>query len=136
MNISFTSNNYIRSHTDGIYEYKLEGFDNKWITGDQIIYTNIHPGNYKLWIREKKLSSDDIISKTTSMDIIIQHAWYANPYAYIMYFIIAYVILFSFMRFRKVRHDLKTSLEMERKEKEQIEKPVEMAPAKMSQTQT
>lgn len=121
LNISFTSNNYIRSHTGGTYEYKLEGFDNKWVTGDQIIYTNIHPGNYKLWIREKKLSSDDIISKTTSMDIIIQHAWYANPYAYIIYFIIVYVILFSFMRFRKVRHDLKTSLEMERKEKEQIE---------------
>lgn len=120
LNISFASNNYINRYIDNQYEYKLEGFDTRWISGNNAIYTNILPGKYKLMVREKS-TEHNINSKTISMDIIVRHAWYANPIAYTVYFIIAYIILFSFLQFRKVRLRLKNSLEAERKEKEQIE---------------
>jgi signal transduction histidine kinase/ligand-binding sensor domain-containing protein/DNA-binding response OmpR family regulator len=118
---TFTSNNYIKTYTDDLFEYMLEGFDSKWIVGDKIIYTNIPPGKYRLTVREKTVSPEWTTPKTISMDITVRHAWYANPYAYALYFIIAYVLLFSFIRFGKVRHHLKISLEAERKEKERIE---------------
>lgn len=119
LNISFASNNYINRYTDNQYEYKLEGFDTQWISGNNAIYTNIYPGKYKLIVREKS-TEYDITPKTISMDIFIRYAWYANPIAYIIYFFIAYIIFQSFLRFRRVRLRLKNSLEKERKEKEQI----------------
>jgi signal transduction histidine kinase/ligand-binding sensor domain-containing protein/AraC-like DNA-binding protein len=119
LNISFTSNNYINTYTKNQYEYKLDGFENKWIAGDPVIYTNLLPGKYKLTVREKT-TEYDTDAKSISMDIAIRYAWYANPIAYTLYFIIAYLILISFLRFRQVRLRLKTSLETERKEKEQI----------------
>ncbi|MDR1096956.1 MAG: response regulator [Tannerella sp.] len=121
LNIAFASTGYFCSQTGGAYEYRLEGFDSKWIAGDRIIYTNIDPGKYTLRVREKKTSPGAAPSKTASLEIVIRHAWYANPYAFAFYFIIVYVILFSFMRFLQVRQRLKTSLELERKEKERIE---------------
>ena len=120
LNITFASNNYISAHAKDRYEYFLEGFDDKWITSDNIIYTNLPPGKYKLVVREKTV--DPLIAaKTITMDIVIRHAWYANPIAYIMYALIVYFFFSYLVRIRKARFHLKTSLETERKEKEQIE---------------
>ena len=120
LNISFVSNNYINIHTEIPHEYKLEGFDDIWISGGNIIYTNIPPGNYKLVVREK--NTDYITNpKTISMDIVVRYAWYANPIAYTVYFIIAYMVFIFFLRLRNLRLRLITKLDAERKEKEQIE---------------
>ena len=120
LNITFASNNYINACTNEQYEYYLYGFDDKWITGNHIIYTNLQPGKYELAVREK--TTDPLVAvKTITMDIIIRHAWYANPLAYIIYLSIVYYILSHIFRLRKTKLRLKTSLETERKEKEQIE---------------
>ncbi|MDR2915079.1 MAG: response regulator [Tannerella sp.] len=119
LNIAFTSNNYINVYTKNQFEYKLEGFDEKWISGNHIIYTNLEPGKYKLLVREK-IPEYKTISKMIVMDISVRYAWYANPIAYTVYFIIAYLILLTFLRFKRVRQRLRTSLDTERKEKEQI----------------
>ena len=121
LNISFASNSYISNHTEIQYEHILEGFDDKWISGENIIYTNIRPGNYKLIVREKN-SEYNIRPKMISMIIIVNHAWYANPVAYTIYFLIAYSIFFFFLRLRNLRLRLITTLDAERKEKEHIEK--------------
>jgi Signal transduction histidine kinase len=119
--ISFASNNYINKHTEIQYEHKLEGFDKMWISGANIIYKNIPPGKYKLVVREK--NTDDMANpKTISMDIVVRYAWYANPIAYTIYFIIAYLVFMFFIRLRHLRLRLITKLDAERKEKEQIEK--------------
>ena len=121
LGMSFVSNNYINKHNEIQYEYKLEGFDNNWISGSNIIYTNIPPGNYKLIVREKN-TDYNISPKRISMDIVVRHAWYANPIAYTVYFIIAYIVFMIFLRLRNLRLRLITTLDAERKEKEQIEK--------------
>ena len=120
LNITFASNNYIHTRTKEQYEYFLEGFDDKWITGNNVIYTNLPPGKYKLAVREK-ITDPLVAAKTITLDIIIRHAWYANPVAYIIYGSIIYFILNYIIRIRKARFRLRTSLEAERKEKEQIE---------------
>jgi signal transduction histidine kinase/ligand-binding sensor domain-containing protein/AraC-like DNA-binding protein len=118
--ISFASNNYTNPYKQNPFEYKLEGFDDKWVAGNNIRYTNIRPGKYHLIVREKSVEPT-ITSKTITMDIIVRHPWYANPLAYILYILIACFIIHSFLRFRRVRLYLKTSLEMERRDKERIE---------------
>ncbi|MDR0698637.1 MAG: response regulator [Tannerella sp.] len=118
--INFTSNNYTNPYKQNPFEYKLEGFDDKWVEGDNIRYTNIRPGKYHLTVREKNVEPA-IASKTIAMDIVVRHPWYANPVAYTLYILIAYSIIHSFLRFRRIRLYLKTSLEMERRDKERIE---------------
>jgi len=120
LNITFASNNYINTFTKEQYEYYLDGFDDKWITGNNIIYTNLPPGKYKLAVREKT-TNPLVAAKMITLNIVIRHAWYANPVAYLLYGTIIYFILAHIIRLRKTKFRLKTSLEAERKEKEQIE---------------
>jgi hypothetical protein len=44
---TFTSNNYINTLQKVAYEYKLVGFDEKWIASqdNNIFYTNLNPEN-------------------------------------------------------------------------------------------
>ncbi|MDR1381341.1 MAG: response regulator [Tannerella sp.] len=118
--IHFASNNYINPYEQNSFEYRLEGFDDRWMTGNNVRYTNLRPGKYHLMVREKS-AEPAIISKTIAMDIVVRHPWYANPFAYALYVIIAYFIVFSFLRFRRIRLYLMTSLEMERRDRERIE---------------
>ena len=121
LNISFTSNNYINTHDEDRHEYRLHGFDDKWISGNHIIYTNIPPGKYRLTVREKT-TEYRINPKTITMDITVRHAWYASPLAFTAYFLTVSAILWFFLRIIRIRRRLKASLEMEHKEKEQIER--------------
>jgi len=121
INISFASNDYTNPHNSDMYEYKLEGFDNNWTQGDNIVYTNIRPGSYRLTVRENAMNAD-AVPKFLQMDIRIGHPWYANPLAYAFYLTVAAVIIWAFLRLSKARMRLRNSLEMERKEKENIEK--------------
>ena len=120
LNISFASNNYINANTEIPYEHRLQGFDDIWISGRNIIYTNVPPGNYKLVVREKN-TDYNTNPKTISMDIVVRYAWYANPIAYAVYFIIANIVFMLLLRLRNLRLRLITRLDAERKEKEQIE---------------
>jgi signal transduction histidine kinase/DNA-binding response OmpR family regulator len=121
INISFASNDYTDPHNPDLYEYKLEGFDNNWTSGNNIVYTNIRPGQYRLTVRENAMNAD-AGPKFLQMNITIRHPWYANRFAYAFYFTVALVIIRAFMRLSKARMKLRNSLEMERKEKENIEK--------------
>ena len=120
LKISFASNNYVREYAENLYEYKLEGFDSKWTSGNSIVYTNIRPGKYRLRVREKG-TEHNVAPKSISLGIIVRHAWYANPVAYVIYILMAYVATVALLRLRRIRVRLRTSLEAERKEKEQIE---------------
>lgn len=120
--VTFATNNYINMLNSMAYEYKLEGFDTEWIptTKTSVYYTNLNPGNYILKVREQ-----DILKSMTpqeiEMRIDILAPIYATPWAYTLYFLIALSIVSVFVHFRYTKMKLKTSLEMEKKEKEQIE---------------
>ncbi len=119
--LTFTANNYTGSHRQAIYEYKLEGFDNKWIstTENNLVYTNLSPGKYRLTVREKQYELSTNL-RQTSFEIVIHPPLYATFWAYLLYAAIVLGSLYSFYRFKKARIMLHASLEIERKEKEQV----------------
>ncbi|MCC8142975.1 MAG: hypothetical protein LIO97_03010 [Tannerellaceae bacterium] len=122
LSISFSSNSYVKTLTRKLYEYKLEGFDEKWIPGttNQLFYTNLNPGKYLLKVREKQ-SDPTTIPKSIELAITIQSSLYATPLFYFLYILIISGIVYSIFRFKQSKLLLKTSLTLERKEKEQIE---------------
>lgn len=119
---SFTSNNYINTLKKTAYEYKLEGFDTKWIQGNSknIAYTNLNPGSYVLTVREKQYDPN-VQPQSIKMEVVIHSPFYATPLFYFLYLIIIIGIIYSIIRFKQSQLLLQTSLEFERKEKEQIE---------------
>lgn len=119
---SFTSNNYINTLKKTAYEYKLEGFDTKWIPGNtkDIAYTNLNPGSYVLVVREKQYDPN-VQPQSIKMEVIIHSPFYATPLFYFLYLVIIVGIIYSIIRFKQSQLLLQTSLEIERKEKEQIE---------------
>ena len=104
------------------YEYKLEGYDEKWIsTNDRRInYTNISPGNYTLVIREQK-SSFKKQPGEIRIDITVHAPWYKTPLAYLLYLAALFTLLYYIYRFKRSQLILKTSLEMGEREKKNIE---------------
>lgn len=120
---TFTSNNYVNTLKKAAYEYKLEGFDKKWITSkdNNISYTNLNPGKYTLIVREIQYDPHLEQPRTIRMEIRIHSPWYASRLAYLLYFSLIAGLLYSFYRFKRSQYMLQTSLEIERKEKEAIE---------------
>lgn len=120
---TFTSNNYVNTLKKAAYEYTLEGFDKKWITSkdNNILYTNLNPGKYTLYVREIQYDPNLEHPRTIQMEIRIHSPWYASKLAYFLYLVLIMSILYSIYHFKKSQFILQTSLEMERKEKEAIE---------------
>lgn len=118
----FTSDNYINALKKTVYEYKLEGFNDKWISTEtkNISYTNLNSGTYTLIVREKQYDPN-IQPQNIKMEIIIKSPFYATPFSYLLYILVIISIIYSFIRFKQSQLLLRTSLEIERKEKEQIE---------------
>ena len=122
LTISFASNNYVNTLSKTTYEYMLEGFDEKWIPGNnkRISYTNLSPGKYTLHVREKQYDPASL-PKSIKMDVVIKSPIYATPFSYALYIFIIVSILYLFYRFKHSQLLLQTSLAYERKEKEKIE---------------
>ncbi|MDR1782879.1 MAG: response regulator [Dysgonamonadaceae bacterium] len=118
---TFASNNYTTSLNQPEYEYMLEGFDRRWITiaNNTISYTNLNPGSYNLIIREKGTNTYN--PQTISMKIAISSPFWATPLFFCIYVLLAAAIIWWFYRFKRSQLLLQTSLEIERKEKEQNE---------------
>ncbi|NDV60495.1 two-component regulator propeller domain-containing protein [Bacteroides sp. 519] len=120
--ISFTSNNYIGMLDNYIYEYKLEGFDANWISTfkDNIYYTNLNPGDYVLKVRQKEINQSKSI-REISMAIHIKTPFYATPISIVLYILLVLLIISTLVYFQYSKIKLKTSLDLEKKDKEQIE---------------
>lgn len=118
--VEFASSNYI-FHTVREYEYKLDGFDNEWklATSNTLIYTNMNPGKYKLLVREADKGHG---AKICELDIKISPPIYASMPAYMLYSMLFILSLIGLIKFSTWRSRLNSALEMERREKEQIEK--------------
>ncbi|GGK06290.1 hybrid sensor histidine kinase/response regulator transcription factor [Parabacteroides faecis] len=120
--LNFNSNNYINTLKETAYEYKLEGFDTKWISNsdNSIQYTNLNPGEYTLIVREKQYDTK-IEPQTIRMGITIHSPFYATPLFYLLYVLVGGGLIYGFFRFKQSQLLLRTSLQYERKEKERIE---------------
>ncbi|GAB1414609.1 two-component regulator propeller domain-containing protein [Paludibacter sp.] len=114
--INFTSLDYTSPEEN--IEYKLEGFDREWIKASnerKIMYSNLLPGNYKLIIRNSRTAVEQAIQ------IEMLTPFYKTWLAYIVYSIIALIILYLILSNYISRIKLQTSLVYANREKEQIE---------------
>lgn len=72
---------------DNKYEYRLVGFDKKWIQVDKELsayYTNLDPGDYTFEVRAS--NNDGIWSdEITSIDITVAPPFWRTIYAYLLY---------------------------------------------------
>ncbi|MGL5416523.1 MAG: two-component regulator propeller domain-containing protein [Clostridium sp.] len=112
---------------DWNYEYKLEGFDEGWISSKNrnlARYTNISPGNYKFKVRAR--FGIEEVSEETSIDIEIKKPWYESNIAYIIYFLIVVLIIYLIVNRVIILENLveqrTKELNNELKEKEKIYK--------------
>lgn len=122
LTVTFTSNNYVNTLKKTSYEYKLDGFDTKWIYTDarEVTYTNLSPGSYTLLVREKQYDPA-VTPQTIRLGITVCSPWYATPWAYGLYAVLTVGVIAGFIRFKQSQWMLRNSLALERKEKEKIE---------------
>ncbi|WP_040415873.1 ligand-binding sensor domain-containing protein [Cyclobacterium qasimii] len=87
--VSFSSMNYLNPEKNS-FQYKLEGFNNDWISLSnapfEVSFTNLDPGNYRLLV---KASNIDGIPGTeiSSLAITVLAPFWKTDFAYFVYFI-------------------------------------------------
>lgn len=126
--VTFACSNYANS-SGSTYAYKLEGFDNDWISTEwqQINYTNLNPGKYLLRVREQESNRRE--PKEIRLHIRIEPPFYRTPLAWCLYLLTAATLMYAFLVVRQKQIRLRASLQYERKEKEYIR---ELNKAKLS----
>ena len=121
--IEFTTINFINPDKS-LFEYKLENFNTDWVqAGNQreANFTNVPFGKYKLLIRatnEDGVWSDEI----KSLQIIINPPFWKTWPAYLIYFLLIILVLYSIYKYQVRRLKLKQERVLEKikqdKEKE------------------
>lgn len=103
-----------------IYQYRLEGLDNDWISTNpgtnRVTYTSLPPGKYTFLVRAKENENLSNIRKAT---IVITPPWYQTGWAMLLWTLILCGIIFSVVMYllSRIRH--KQEL-VERMHKEEI----------------
>ncbi|HEY1199857.1 MAG TPA: ATP-binding protein, partial [Niastella sp.] len=105
------------------YAYKLEGFNNDWLTTDgshrTVTYTNLDPGTYTF--RVKASNGDGVWNEqgTALVVTILPPFWRTIP-AFIIYAILLAAILFAARRLTIQRAHMRFQLAQQKKEAERV----------------
>ncbi len=98
------------------YAYKLEGFDKEWNfvnTGRKAIYTNVKPGEYVFKV--KGTNNDGVWNETgTSVRVTVLPPFWQTTVAYMLYILLAGILLFGLYRYFLNRERRKNYLALER----------------------
>ncbi len=123
ISLEFAALNYIQSGRNQ-YKYKLEGFNDDWIhAGNRtnVDYTNLKPGSYTF--RVSGSNNDGVWNEEgASLQIIIHSPPWKTVWAYIIYGFILIGIILWYRSFLLNRAKIRTALEVERVEKENVQK--------------
>lgn len=123
LTINFADNDYANSYNPRLYEYKLEGLDQDWISTNKtsLVYTHLNPGKYTLKVRTQNIYTPaDRKSDEIRLEIVVHAPFYATPLAWTVYLLIFASLLYGFIYFRQRQIRLEASLQYERKEKAYI----------------
>ncbi len=97
------------------YMYKLEPFDNNWNTPSSLnfaTYKKLPPGTYNLQV--KACNSAGIWSdKEATLGIIIKPPFWRSPIAYIIYFLLIGIILYTTYRLMRKFNALQNRIQIE-----------------------
>ena len=113
--IKFAALNYIYPERNK-YAYKLEGFpDETWhyVDGQRAAtYTNLDPGTYVFKV--KAANNSGVWSlKPRELKITVLPPWWQTKFAYLIYFLVAVLLLYLFNYYSKYTERLKNRLEYE-----------------------
>lgn len=114
VSFNYTILDYSGLSKNNIY-YKLEGFDEDWIkstAGQQLIYSNLKPGKYKLHLASGGYDSNEQITVNRTLSIIIKPPYWLTGWAYLIYSLIILGGLFLSYRYLHNRVKLKRVKEM------------------------
>jgi len=118
--IEFIALNYF-SPDKNSYTYKLDGFNNQWITTDgkknSATYTNLNNGTYIFHVKELKGNSE---GKEITLKIIVLPPFWKSWIAYILYAIIIFLLLILLRQLILVRERINMRIEHERIEAQHI----------------
>ena len=87
------------------FQYKLEGFDETWSdwSGSSTKeYTNLRENDYVFKVRAKNIYGT--LSNISEYKFTVDPPWYRSVWAYIGYFSIAFLTLFSSLKFQSRKH--------------------------------
>lgn len=107
----------------GVFEYCLEGMDNDWIRVDnnEISYTNLPPGHYKLKLRNRVDVPGRDDRSVTSLLIDIAHPWYATWWMRSIFCVAVVLFVYWYYNMKRARMILNQTIERERMEKKHQE---------------
>lgn len=95
-------------YSNYFYAYRLKGFNDEWkISKNERIatYTNIPPGDYTFEVKAATENRNwDIPAKT--IQIKVHPPIWNHPLAYLLYFIMFFVVIYSIYRWDKLRKNL------------------------------
>jgi len=118
--IDFIALNYFFPERN-VYAYKLEGFDNQWITSDgnknSATYTNLTNGTYDFRVKEVIGKFE---GKEISLKIIVLPPFWKSWIAYILYAILIFSTLIFLRHLILVRERINNRIEHERLEAHHI----------------
>ena len=86
------------SNTENVqYSYMLEGANEKWsdVDSNDINYSNLSPGNYTLKIKAR--SHNGLETDVNSVSFTIKPPFYKSGLAFLLYFIIIILIVYSYI---------------------------------------
>lgn len=77
------------------YTYILDGYEEQWHNGNNRVasYSNVPPGHYKF-----RVKVDDYDSPECVLEIVVLPPWWATWWAYIIYTVMAGLVLYGIMR--------------------------------------
>ncbi|MFR9591719.1 MAG: two-component regulator propeller domain-containing protein [Rikenellaceae bacterium] len=109
--ITFTSSNFIPELEDEV-EFMLEGYDTEWLlaNSDQITYTNLMPGSYRLKLRS---TSEQANVGGTELSIKIKAPFYNTSIAWVIYILIALGVIAYLLQMYRARIELHAQVEHE-----------------------
>ncbi|AJR04545.1 two-component regulator propeller domain-containing protein [Siansivirga zeaxanthinifaciens] len=118
-NISFAIPNYVNSIANR-YIYRLKGLEDEWIETAQnsVSYTIQNPGNYTFEV--KGINNDGVSNKIpTTLNIKVSPAPWRTWWAFFIYGMIIFIILYYLLNILKSRTKLSQQLEFEQIQAEQ-----------------
>lgn len=121
--LKFAALSYTSPETNQ-YEYKLEGFDKEWYkpaSNLRVNYSNLQPGNYTFKVRTSNGQGEWV--EGINLPIEIQPPYWESPYAYALYALLAFILLYwtvNFSRRRVLKKELRRTELLEAKKEREI----------------
>jgi ligand-binding sensor domain-containing protein/signal transduction histidine kinase/DNA-binding response OmpR family regulator len=126
--IDFTILDFITPRK-GLFQYKLEGFDNEWVSAGynrSANYTRLPAGRYIF--RARVIQNFDRITYSKPLEIIVKPPMWLSTPAYFIYFIIFSIIIYGVYRFFNDRAIYRRMAFVEKMESEKL---IELNQAKL-----